>query len=216
MADHSAYEHDLCHRGDKEKQDTMRGWGWSWFWENEAKQIGHYAPRTEQAYAKYLFLYGVRYNQTDPSTFPALHSVGMPAIPKPVVSQKSTWQQFVDRYLNRRVTDPWGNYLGECVSLAKRWIEFNDWPPRWGNAIMWSRGQGGNGYIVVPNKITTVPRRGDFAVFESGVYGHIGIVESANLFKMNVLNQNWPLKSPVHFTTFNYRTPKCVAFLRRV
>lgn len=135
-------------------------------------------------------------------------------------------QNFIREWSGKLVTDPWGGYQGQCVSLAKRWCSENRWAIPRGNAIDWQKYHNWNGFIFVPNRITTIPKPGDLAIFYTPVvywqghpieYGHIGIVVSANIFKMQVFNQNYPhgrCIDPAQLTTFDYRRPKCVGFLR--
>lgn len=127
-------------------------------------------------------------------------------------------QDFIKKYQGKFASYPTGLYRGQCVSLVKRWLEFNDWPMRKGNAIDWVKNGDGKVYKYIPNQIWTVPKPGDLAIFSVGKYGHIGIVVSANLMSMQVFNQNWPhgnTTDPAVISTFNYRNPKCVGFLRK-
>jgi surface antigen len=125
---------------------------------------------------------------------------------------------FVQKYSGKIVADPWGTYKGECVSLVKMWLQENGWPMLRGNAINWQY-NGGSAYRWIKNYAWTVPQPGDIAVFQVGVYGHIGIVVSANVRTMDVFNQNWPTGNdtdPARITRFNYTSPKCLGFLRKV
>lgn len=135
-------------------------------------------------------------------------------------------QSFVNEWKGKIVADPWGGYVGQCVSLVKRWCAENNWSIPRGNAIDWQKYNGWNGFTFIPNKLLTVPRLGDLAIFYTPVvyvngkpveYGHIGVVVSANLRTMQVFNQNWPhgrCIDPATTTTFDYAHPKCVGFLR--
>lgn len=126
--------------------------------------------------------------------------------------------EFVDKYKGQIVADTWGNYKGECVSLAKQWLAFNGWPALRGNAINWQY-NGGRDYKFIRNYAWTVPKPGDLAIFDVGPYGHIGIVTSASLRIMAVFNQNWPRGNntdPAKITIFDYRHPKCIGFLRKI
>lgn len=125
---------------------------------------------------------------------------------------------FVAQNQGQIISDPWGTYTGECVSLVKQWIAANGWPMLRGNAIMWQY-NGKNGYRWIKNYAWTVPQPGDIAVFQVGSYGHIGIVVSANVRTMEVFNQNWPTghnTDPAQITTFNYTNPKCLGFVRKI
>lgn len=122
---------------------------------------------------------------------------------------------FIPKYQGKQVTDPWGFYRGQCVSLVKRWIRDNKWPMRWGNAIDWTK-NGYDGYRYYKNTPTFVPTPGDMAIFQTGKYGHIGVVVTATAKSMRVVQQNDPLKSPVTIKTYNYLNPKCLGFLRKL
>jgi surface antigen len=122
---------------------------------------------------------------------------------------------FIPKYLGKQVTDPWGFYKGQCVSLVKRWLKDNNWPMRRGNAIDWVN-NGYEGYKYFKNTTAFVPTPGDMAIFNVGKYGHIGIVQTATAKSMKVIQQNDPIGSPVSIKTYNYITPKCVGFLRKL
>jgi mannosyl-glycoprotein endo-beta-N-acetylglucosaminidase len=122
---------------------------------------------------------------------------------------------FIPKYQGQRVTDPWGWYRGQCVSLVKRWLQFNKWPMRRGNAIQWVN-NGYDGYKFYKNTPTFVPTPGDMAIFQTGTYGHIGIVVTATATSMKVFQQNDPVGSPAMIKTYNYITPKCVGVLRKL
>jgi surface antigen len=128
-------------------------------------------------------------------------------------------QDFINKYQGQLVTDWWGNYKGECVSLVKRWQGENGWPISRGNAINWQYNGDGKNYTFLKNYWYTIPKCGDMAVFQVGTYGHIGIVTAASLTKMAVFNQNWPSgkdTDPAKITFFDYKHPKCVGFLRKI
>lgn len=126
---------------------------------------------------------------------------------------------FANQKRGKIVSDPWGGYIGQCVSLVKRWITANGWPMRSGNAIRWQY-NGYGSYKWYKNYPWSVPQAGDIIVFQTGVYGHIGIVmPGASVWRVDVLNQNWPhgrCKDPVTVTRFNYLNPKCLGWLRKI
>lgn len=128
---------------------------------------------------------------------------------------------FMEKYEGKLVTDQFGLYKGECVSLVKQWLRWNKWPMLWGNAIMWQYRGDGKNYRFYKNTKTFVPNPGDMAIFEikNSVYGHIGIVISGTTKSMKVFNQNWPKgknTDVAQVTTFNYVDPKCIGFLRKL
>jgi len=126
----------------------------------------------------------------------------------------SLWD-FINKYQGKIVTDPWGGYNGQCVSIVKQWISENNWPMKSGNAIQWQN-NGDDFYKWVKNTVSAVPSPGDIIVFSVGQYGHIGVVVSANQFTVDVFNQNWPhgnTTDPCVVTRFNYTNPKVVGWL---
>lgn len=126
---------------------------------------------------------------------------------------------FIPKYQGQLVTDWYGNYKGECVSLVKRWLGENHWPMLRGNAINWQYNGDGKNYRYYKNTFWFVPTPGDMAIFNVGAYGHIGIVVTANARTMQVFNQNWPSGNntdPAKITTFNYTNPRCIGFLRKL
>jgi gas vesicle protein len=126
----------------------------------------------------------------------------------------SLWD-FINKYQGKIVTDPWGGYNGQCVSIVKRYISENNWPMKSGNAIQWQN-NGDDFYKWIKNTTSAVPSPGDLIVFQIGTYGHIGIVTSANQYTVDVFNQNWPngnTTDPCIVTRFNYVNPKVVGWL---
>jgi surface antigen len=99
-----------------------------------------------------------------------------------------------------------------CQTVA----EFNGWPISRGNAIDWANNGDGKNYKFIKNFSTFVPKGGDFAIFQTGKYGHIGVVYSATVKEMNVFQQNDPVGSPAKQKIYNYIKPKCVGFLRKI
>jgi len=130
-----------------------------------------------------------------------------------------TVDQFIAKYQGQEVSDPFGTYKGECVSLVKMWLKENGWPMLRGNAINWQY-NGGGAYRWYKNYPWTVPQEGDMVVFQVGQYGHIGIVlAGATGRAVRVFSQNWPTGNdtdPARVTTFDYVHPKIIGFLRHI
>lgn len=129
-------------------------------------------------------------------------------------------EKFYNKYKGKIIGDHNGKDVGECVSVAQKYQKEQKWPILYGNAIQWQyHGRTGkDGYKFIPNRIWTIPRPSDFAIFDVGPFGHIGIVLGATLRSMSVVNQNWPsgkLVDPVTLTRYNYKNPKCIGFLRK-
>ena len=125
-----------------------------------------------------------------------------------------TYGEFKSKYLGNFI-DQDGVYSYQCVDVIKQWISDNGWPMKSGNAIDWQN-NGDDFYKWIPNTPSGVPNQGDIIVFSTGTYGHIGVVESANVNTVDVLNQNYPkgnCTDPVQVTRFNYTKPKVVGWL---
>ena len=131
----------------------------------------------------------------------------------------SKLKEFIPKYQGQLVAAPDGSFPGQCVSLVKQWLDFCGWPALRGNAINWQYNGDGKTYKFFKNYAWTVPNPGDMCVFKVGPYGHIGIVVQANLSNMLVFNQNWPqgnTTDPAKLTSFDYRHPICIGFLRKL
>lgn len=125
------------------------------------------------------------------------------------------YEDFKASVLGKIVDDGKGTYKGQCVSLVKRWIAYNGWPYKHGNAIDWQN-NGDNFYKWVPNTPTGVPVQGDMIVLKVGTYGDIAIVESANVKTYDALGQNYPkgnLTDPVQVRRASYTKPPVVGWL---
>jgi surface antigen len=122
---------------------------------------------------------------------------------------------FIKKYQGKLVADPLGFYKGQCVSLVKQWLKFNKWPAKRGNAIDWQDNDDKN-YGYYKNTPKFIPLCGDLAIFDTGKYGHIGIVQSATDKSMKVFQQNDPIGSPATIKTYNYIKPRCIGFLRKL
>lgn len=122
-----------------------------------------------------------------------------------------TVAQFIKKYNGKRICDANGNYCGECVSAAKKWILENHWPYRHGNAQDWNYGD--KDYTWIKNTLTNHPSTGDLIVYKYPPYGHIALVISANTLTVKVFQQNSPLKSPCHTSTKTYIS--CAGWLHK-
>jgi surface antigen len=117
-----------------------------------------------------------------------------------------TYQEFKQKYIGQEVDDGYGNYLGECVSLVKRFILENNWPYRHGNANQWNYGD--DFYTWIPYTSGLFPIQSDFVVFNYSPNGHIGICESADQSNIVLFNQNFPKgndTNPAQINNFNYQ-----------
>lgn len=74
-----------------------------------------------------------------------------------------------------------------------------------------------NKYTRITNTLTFVPRQGDVMVWKpwsTNPYGHVAIVDNANILWFNAFGQNWPLGSACIFKIFKYFNPSVYGVLR--
>jgi len=128
----------------------------------------------------------------------------------------SKLNNFIVENRGKYLTDQYGLWRGECVSLVKQWQKYNGWPICKGNAIDWIKNGDGKNYRFIPNTPTFVPKGGDIVIFATGKYGHIGVVYAADVKTMNVFQQNDPIGSPAKQKIYNYVKPHCLGFLRKI
>lgn len=72
-------------------------------------------------------------------------------------------------------------------------------------------------YTRIPNTLTFVPKKGDVMIWGAWAgnpYGHVAIVDNANLLWFNAFGQNYPLGSNCHFKIFSYIRPKVLGVIR--
>lgn len=93
-----------------------------------------------------------------------------------------TLSEFVSKYENQQLTDPFGGYKGECVSLVKRYAkEVQGINP----VDLYVQGKAKNAWLLYDElnwknhyKKVTTPKAGDIAVYD-GSYGDIAVVISS-------------------------------------
>lgn len=135
--------------------------------------------------------------------------------------------EFVAKYEGQTVGYPDGSYVGECLSIVKRYILecFNLNPPPSGSGSAygyWSNFPDPLGEVFkkVENTVDGVPKRGDIVIWQpwsTNQYGHIDIFLDGNEFWFNGFDQNWGGRH-AHKVTHDYKnvvgwlTPKGIMY----
>jgi len=112
-----------------------------------------------------------------------------------------TLDAFITKYLGQTLGYPDGQYVGECLSLAKVYIKecFGfDPPPSGSNSAYgyWSNFPNplGQYFTKVVNTPDGVPKRGDIVIWNTNAgngYGHIAIFLEGTASSFKSLDQNW-------------------------
>lgn len=139
-----------------------------------------------------------------------------------------THDAFVKKYMNRYVefADPSNPY--QCIDLMRKYIvEVLGKPPYSIPSALYAKDVYRNfvsnkDFIKIPNTATNVPKKGDIFFFKNsltypwnfGWAGHVGIVESADVFKLVLFNQNYPVGRPCMFRAFTYKD--ALGWIRKV
>lgn len=117
-------------------------------------------------------------------------------------------QEFINQY-NGKFADFDGYYGAQCVDLVQFWSKKLGGGRFWGNAVDIA-GQTQDGfYEWIVNTETAVPLPGDIIVWGQykpygiTVWGHIAIVEAANLERFVSFDQNWPVGAPAGLVAHN-------------
>lgn len=103
------------------------------------------------------------------------------------------------------------------MDLTAQWIKEMNWPKTKpvGTAGEFYK-KADSYYQWIPNRPWNVPKPGDMIVFDvAGYIEHVAIVVSANVWKVTVLEQNMPLYSRCHLSTYNYLKPRCIGWLHK-
>lgn len=72
--------------------------------------------------------------------------------------------------------------------------------------------KGSQHFTKIANRPWNVPKQGDIIIWGFGTYGHVAIVNTANVWNLTSIDQNYPLNSPVHIQSHNYIN--CLGWLR--
>jgi hypothetical protein len=133
-----------------------------------------------------------------------------------------TLQQFIDKYTGKKVGDLTGAYVGECLSLTKRYINelFNITPPPSGVGAAYGYWTNfphplGTVFDKVPNTPAEIPLPGDVVIWGKSTslpYGHIGTIVSADVLSFVSFDQNWPTGQVCKLVKHDYKG--VVGFLR--
>jgi len=130
--------------------------------------------------------------------------------------------QFRDKSIGKTVGYPNSEYMGECLSLVKRYITdvFGVFAPASGNGSA-------SGYWLnfpsplpsiferVKNEASNVPKQGDIMLwlaYSGNQYGHISIIDSADSMSFTSLDQNWNGKA-AKLVKHNYTNPAVIGWL---
>lgn len=128
---------------------------------------------------------------------------------------------------NGRYLDYDGRYGYQCVDLMRAYEKevciVNPYTaiPTTGSAKNIFNNFTSNGYFTkILNSPTNIPQRGDILFFKTsywfpflfGIDGHVGIVDSADLYNIILFNQNYPTYERCRLTRFKYKD--CLGWLR--
>lgn len=140
-------------------------------------------------------------------------------------------RNFFNQWNNRRA-DFDNVYGNQCVDVFKYFNrDVVGGPAVKGNAIDYWNNYPKTHYTRIVNTITAIPKIGDVAIFEVSKLlplGHIAVVNWANLFILNLFEQNWPVQGyydrkgnfigtgKCHFRNHNYLSPKIKGWLHPI
>lgn len=127
-----------------------------------------------------------------------------------------THNQYINKY-NGKYIDYDGSFGSQCVDLMRSYVKevvgLNPYiaiPTRGYAKDIFKRFVNNHHYTKVYNSPTNVPKQGDIIFwgtypFVTGIAGHVGIVESANVNNFVVFNQNYPTNTPCQMRKFSYK-----------
>jgi len=124
-----------------------------------------------------------------------------------------TVSEFVNKWNGKKI-DFDKVYGAQCVDVCKQWESENGWKITHGNANATRYNADGVNYTYIFNKPWNAPRVGDIIELAYGGYGHVGVVISANVWSVQVFEQNAPIGSACHTRSYNYISPRVVGWLR--
>lgn len=137
-----------------------------------------------------------------------------------------TVQEFFNKY-NGRFVDYDGAYGAQCVDLMRQYCKdvrgvngYTAIPPRGSAKNIYYNFVNNKYFTKIPNTPSGIPKRGDILFFKTSTWfpflfgfdGHVGIVDSADLYNIFLFNQNYPTGSVCKFTKFKYKD--CLGWLR--
>lgn len=111
-----------------------------------------------------------------------------------------TYQQFKNKYIDKSVNVD-GAYGAQCYDLAMAYMKEvwgipNNLICRWSGGVrdfaeQFDKMFDTSKFELTKNSPTNVPPQGAVFVFNTGKFGHTGIIDSANLNNFTSLDQNW-------------------------
>ena len=126
-----------------------------------------------------------------------------------------TYTEFVNKYYGKYVefADPSNMY--QCVDIMRKYIKEvwgmdpNILPVTLYAKDIFTKFTGAPGLKKIYNTPDNIPSRGDILFLGwwwpvTGIAGHVGMVDSADLYKFVLFNQNYPTNYPCNFRNFNY------------
>jgi hypothetical protein len=122
-----------------------------------------------------------------------------------------TAKQWLDA-VNGKYIDYDGIYGAQCVDLIKKYFpEVIGIPAIRNNAVDYWTNYPTGSFTRITNTPSFIPIRGDIMIWGTGVgtYGHIAIIDTANVNTFVSLDQNWPYSNgttPAKYITHNYKS----------
>ncbi|MCG3176878.1 MAG: hypothetical protein MOGMAGMI_01842 [Candidatus Omnitrophica bacterium] len=123
---------------------------------------------------------------------------------------------FINKYLGRYAEFPnTGSAINQCMDIMRFYIR-DVWGvdpyviPRSATAKQaYLNFRTNNNILKIPNTPNGIPKKGDIIFFGTlwpftGLAGHVGIVESADLYNVTVFHQNYPTGTPCTYKKFKY------------
>jgi len=114
-------------------------------------------------------------------------------------------KDFINQFNNSSL-DFDGVYGGQCVDLAKAWLDWLGYEVSgaWGNAIDWDKHGSKADLEWIPNTPSGVPKEGDLIVWNWKPYGHIAIFVEGDVNSFKSFDQNYPVGNVCAITAHSY------------
>lgn len=139
-----------------------------------------------------------------------------------------THSQFITKYIGRYIEFPGtGSALFQCMDVMRQYI-VDVWKtdpyviPRAGTAKQAYQSASTNSKIIkIANTPNGIPQKGDLVFFKTsllppwlyGMAGHVAIVDSADLYNIFVMEQNYPTGRPCRIGRHSYKD--CLGWIRK-
>jgi hypothetical protein len=114
---------------------------------------------------------------------------------------------FISRYLGRANTGDTPENKGQCVGLVEVWLNLNNKPHVWGNAVDLLANADAKVFRKVMNIPTNNPPPGAVVCWDrtwGAGFGHTAVVLASNVMGLVVFEQNDPTGSPPVVATHSY------------